>query len=199
MFLEQETFKFTSIKAKQSCERLWMCEDRLRDVGLFNLKKRILREIPSMSINIWKEGTKWTVLFSGAQHPDKRQWVQTRTQKVPSEHREHFYAVQMTEHWHRLPWGCAVSFLKIPKSQLDMVLGPLLWVSLLEEGVGLMDPEVSDKFSHSLILWEREKKKKGIVTIRVIIVGWEHSISWFLHLLLLVILSLTFKYTIIES
>lgn len=54
-----------------------------------------------------------------------------------------------------------------------------------------MDPVFSDKFSHFLILCEGKKKKKGIV----IIVDWEHSMSRFFHLLLVVILSVTFKYS----
>ena len=32
-------------------------------------------------------------LFSGAQCQDKRQWAQTGTQDVPSEHQEHFCSV----------------------------------------------------------------------------------------------------------
>lgn len=42
--------------------------------------------------------------------------------------KNHFGAVlQVVERWHRLPRGCAVS--------LEM-LGPLLWLSLLEQGLG---------------------------------------------------------------
>ena len=40
------------------------------------------------------------------------------------------------EHWHRLPRGCRVSSLRIFQSHLDVVLGTLLWVSLLEKDLG---------------------------------------------------------------
>ena len=31
------------------------------------------------------------------------QWKQTGAQEVPSKHEKHFHAVQVMEHWHRLP------------------------------------------------------------------------------------------------
>ena len=48
--------------------------------------------------------------------------------------------------------GCEVSFMGISKSRLDVVLGTLLWVSLLEQGLGPMNTEVPANLSHSLIL-----------------------------------------------
>jgi len=46
---------------------------------------------------------------SGAQCQDGRQWAQTGTQEVAPEYQEHFCAVQVTEHWHRLPRDCVGS------------------------------------------------------------------------------------------
>ena len=37
--------------------------------------------------------------------------------------------------------GCGVSSLETSKSCLDTALGTMLWVSLLEWGLGQMDPE----------------------------------------------------------
>ena len=56
------------------------------------------------------------------------------------------------ERWHRLPRGCRASFLEIFQSRLDVALGTLLWVSLLEQGLGLMDPEVPASLIHAGIL-----------------------------------------------
>ncbi len=47
--------------------------------------------------------------------------------------------MQVMEHWHRLPRGCGVSSLEIFQSRLDVALGTLLWVSLLEQGLGRRD------------------------------------------------------------
>ena len=45
------------------------------------------------------------------------------------------------EHWHRLPRGCGVSSLELSRSRLAMGLGTLLWVVLLEQGLGHRDTE----------------------------------------------------------
>ena len=75
-------------------------------------------------------------LLSGAQFQDQRPWAQTGTQAVPFEHQEHSCAVQVMEHWHKLPRGCGVSPLEAFQSRLDMALGTLFWVSLKEQGLG---------------------------------------------------------------
>ena len=82
----------------------------------------------------------------------------TGTQEIPSDHQEHCCAVQVTEHWHRLQRGCGVSSLEIFQSHLDVALDTLLWVFLLEQGLGLRDTEVSSKLSHCIILrfWDSQ-------------------------------------------
>lgn len=42
--------------------------------------------------------------------------------------------------------------MEISKSCLDVALGPLLWVPLLEQRLGLMDPEVPLHLHHSVLL-----------------------------------------------
>jgi len=43
------------------------------------------------------------------------------------------------ENWHRLPRGCGVSSLGTFQRHLDVALGTLLWVSLLEQVLGWRD------------------------------------------------------------
>jgi len=66
----------------------------------------------------------------------------TRSNGLRLEHRKfhtniwkNLFMVMVTEHWHRLPRGCGISTLEIFKCHLDMALGPLLCVSLLEQGL----------------------------------------------------------------
>jgi len=49
--------------------------------------------------------------------------------------------MRITEHQHRLPRGCGVSSLELSRSRLAMGLGTLLWVVLLEQGLGHRDTE----------------------------------------------------------
>ena len=69
----------------------------------------------------------------------------------PLNSRQHICAVQVMEHWHRLPRGCGVSSSETIKTQLDVGLGTLLWVSLLELGLAQMDPEGSSNPKWSVI------------------------------------------------
>lgn len=43
--------------------------------------------------------------------------------------------------------------LEIFKTHLDIVLGILLWTSLLRQRLDQMDPEVSSEYNHSVFLW----------------------------------------------
>ena len=49
---------------------------------------------------------------------------------------KHFCAVRVPEHWHCLTRNCEISCLEIFRSCLHIVLGTLLWVSLLGTGLG---------------------------------------------------------------
>ena len=54
----------------------------------------------------------------------------------PADPMTHFFAVRVTEHWHRLPREAIESpCLNVLKSHLDMVLGSWLRVALLGQGV----------------------------------------------------------------
>jgi len=74
-------------------------------------------------------------LFSGAKWQDQRQWPQTETQEVASEHQKHFFStVRMTKHLQRLPREVADSpSLAIFRNRLNMPLDNLLQVVLHEQ------------------------------------------------------------------
>ncbi|KAK4817918.1 hypothetical protein QYF61_002759 [Mycteria americana] len=101
-------------------------EERLRELGLFRLEKQQLRDDFSMCRNIQREGCQ-----------DQRQWAQTETREVPSEQQETlFYCVGDWALAQIAQGGCGVSILGDVQKPLNMVLGSLLWVALLEQGVG---------------------------------------------------------------
>ena len=68
--------------------------------------------------------------------------------------RKHFATVQVMEHWNRLPREVVESpSLEIFKGHLDVVLGSVLWVSLLEQWCWTRwPPEVPSSPNHSVIL-----------------------------------------------
>jgi len=66
---------------------------------------------------------------------------------------KHFCAVQVAEYLHRLPRGCGVSSLENFESHLDVDLGTLLWLSLMEWGSGQTVPEVPFHLSHSALFF----------------------------------------------
>lgn len=74
------------------------------------------------------------------------------TKMFPLSIREHFCAVQVTQHCHRSSRGWGVSSLDISESYLGMVLGTFLWMSLLQQGVDQMVPKVPANLIHAVIL-----------------------------------------------
>jgi len=77
-------------------------------------------------------------LFSGAQRQDKGQWAQTEAQEALSEHEEELLhsegdgaLAQAAQEGRGLSSG----------DIQDLVLCSLLWVTLLQQGVGLDDPQ----------------------------------------------------------
>jgi len=58
--------------------------------------------------------------------------------------RKNFFPLRVTEPWHRLPREAVESpSLEIFQTCLDAVLCSLLWVTLLQQGVGLGDSQRS--------------------------------------------------------
>lgn len=70
-------------------------------------------------------------LFSGAQ----RQQAHTEPQKLPSQHRKHFFTLTVVKHQYRLAREVESPSSEIFKSYLNVVLINLLYMTLLEQGV----------------------------------------------------------------
>lgn len=51
--------------------------------------------------------------------------------------------MHVTEHWHRFLTEAGELSSEMSQRHLDMVLGTMLWVALLEQGLDQMDLEVS--------------------------------------------------------
>ena len=61
--------------------------------------------------------------------------MQLKHGRLPLNIRKHFFTVRVTEHWKRLPREVVESpFLVTLESRMDVVLGNLLKVTLLEQG-----------------------------------------------------------------
>lgn len=122
-------------------------EERLRELALFSWGRGHSEgNLDSMYRYLQR---RCQALFIGAQCQDKRQWEQT--------------GCFLWTPWNILLWGhlstgiCCPETesptLEIFKSYLDMGLGTLLWVSLLERGLDKLEEGVLSNLSSSVILW----------------------------------------------
>ena len=74
-----------------------------------------------------------------------------KQRKLQLNRRKNFFPLRVTEPWPRLPRGAVESpSLEIFQPRLAAVLCPLLWVTLLGQGVGLGDPQRSLPTPHIL-------------------------------------------------
>ena len=110
-------------------------EERLRELGLFSLKKRRLR---GDLTNISRVGVR-------RMGPDSFQWCpvtgqrdnghKLKQRKFHLNMRKNFFSLRVTEPWPRLPREVVESpSLEIFRTRLYVVLCSLLWVTLLWQG-----------------------------------------------------------------
>lgn len=102
-------------------------------------------------INTWRQ-REWSPTFpSGLQVQHQKHLAESEAREVPSEQQEALPPCDaVIEPWHKPPRCYGVLSLEISKSHLDMGLGALLWVSLLE---WWLDRWTQRWFPSSVILW----------------------------------------------
>lgn len=85
-------------------------------------------------INVCKYLKKWAKRIFQLCPVPRQEAKGTEIQEGLYEHQEHFRAVWVMEHWHKLPRDCGVSALEIFKGCQDVGPGTLLWWPCLSRG-----------------------------------------------------------------
>jgi len=110
-------------------------EERLRELGLFILKKRRLRRGPYKYLQggCQEDGARLCSVVPSDRTRGKGHKLKQR--KLQLKMRKNFFTLRVTEPWPRLPREVVESpSLEIFQTHLDTVLCSLLWVTLLRQG-----------------------------------------------------------------
>jgi len=134
-----ERVQWRAMKMITGLEHL-SCEERLRELNLFSLKKRRLRRYLINAYKYRKGGCQedGARLFSVVPSDrTKGNGHKVKHRKFHPNTRKNFFPLRVTEHWNRLPWEAVESpSLEIFKARLDkFLLHPAVGEPALAGGV----------------------------------------------------------------